>query len=113
MLAAGRPRRSLGLVNDVVVDERRRVDDLDHRSELDRAIALVAEQLGGEQQQRRTDSLSPAGAQVLANLRDRGDVRDRVTSELFFDRDNVVAQKIEDFFPVDGRRCTQGAQLLR
>jgi hypothetical protein len=26
---------------------------------------------------------------------------------LFFDRDNVVTQKIEDFFPVDGGRRTQ------
>ena len=87
MLAAGRPRRSLGLVDDVVVDERRGVDDLDDRSELYRALALVAEELGGEQQQRRTDSLSPAGAQVFADLRDRGDIRDRVASELFFDRE--------------------------
>ena len=89
------------------MDERRGVDDFNDRSELYRAFALVAEQLGREQQQRWTDSFAPAGAQVLADLRNRGDVRDRIASELFFDRDNVVPQKIEDFFPVNGRRCTQ------
>jgi hypothetical protein len=52
----------LGLVNNVVVDERCGVDDFDDRSELYRALALVAQEFGGEQQQRRTDSLAPAGA---------------------------------------------------
>jgi len=52
----------LGFVNNVVVDKRRGVDDLDNRRELYRAIALVTEKLGGEQQQRWTDSLSAAGA---------------------------------------------------
>ena len=38
---------SLGLVDDVVVDQRRGVNDFDDRGELDRARAFVAEQLGG------------------------------------------------------------------
>src|SRR5208282_1525573 len=103
-VGGGTAAADLGLVNEVIVDERRRVDDLNDGRELYRALALVAEELGREQQQRWTDSLAPAGAQVLADLRNRGNVRDRIAPELFFDRDNVVTQKIEDFFPVNGRR---------
>jgi hypothetical protein len=32
---------------------------------------------------------------------------------LFLDRENVVTQKIEKFFPVNGRGGTQWPQLLR
>src|SRR5208282_4744885 len=71
-VGGGTAAADLGLVNDVIVDERRRVDDLNDGGELYRALALVAEELGREQQQRWTDSLAPAGAQVLADLRNRG-----------------------------------------
>ena len=83
------------------------MDDLDYRRQLYRALALVTEQLGREQQQRRANSLSAAGAEVLANLCNRRNVRDRVASELVFDCGNVVTQKIEDFFPVAGRYRVQ------
>src|SRR6266436_248795 len=112
-VGGGTAAPELGFVNNVVVDKRRGVDDLDNRRELYRAIALVAEKLRGEEQQRWTDSLSPTGAQVLANLRDRRDVRNRIATELLFDGDNVVTEEVEDFFPVDGGRRAQCLQLLR
>ena len=97
----------LGFVNNVVVHERRRVDDFYHCAQPHGPAPGVSEELGGKQQQRRTDSFSTAGAQVLADLRDRRDVRDRVASELLFDGGNVVTEEVEDFFPVDGGRRAQ------
>ena len=40
----------LRFVNDVVVDQRGSVNDLDHRAQLDRTLAGVVHQLAGEQQ---------------------------------------------------------------
>ena len=92
----------LRFIDNVVVNQRRGVDDLDHRAQTNRAAALVVEQLRGKQQQRRADSLAAAGAQVFADLGDRADVRDRVAPELVLKRDEIVPQQIEDFFPVNG-----------
>ena len=61
----------LGLVNDVVVDEGCRVDDLDHRAQPNGALALIVEELGRKQEQGGADSLAPSGAQVFADFGDR------------------------------------------
>jgi len=85
------------------------------RSELDRALAFcsrgVWRRAAGAPDELR---LPAAGAKVFADLGDSGDVRDRVASELLFDRCDVIAQQVEDLFPVDGgRRCISlGAPVL-
>ena len=56
----------LGLVNDVVVHQRRGVNDLDHRAKPHRAAALVVEQFRRKQKQRRTN---PLAAAVRADIR--------------------------------------------
>jgi len=83
------------------VNERRGVDDLDDRSELDRALAFVAEELA-ESSRSADECACRRRAKVFADLGDGGDVRDRVASELLFDRCDVIAQQVEDLFPVDG-----------
>ena len=45
------PAAQRRVIDDVVVDQRRRVDELDHRGVGDLLLAVVAEQAGGEQQQ--------------------------------------------------------------
>ena len=112
-VGGGTAAAGLGVVDDIVVDERGGVDDLDDGSELHRAIASIAEEFGGEQQERGADALAAASAQILADFGDGGDVGDGVAPELPFDGCDVVAQKVEDFFTVDGRGCRQCAQLLR
>ena len=102
----------LGLVDDVVVNQRRGVNDLDHRAQPNRALPLVVEQLRGKQQQGRADALAAACAQIFADLGDGLDVRDRVAAELALHRDEVVPQQIEYFFPVDGGRCAQVGPYL-
>ena len=105
------PAANLSLINDVVMDERRGMNNFDNRCELDRARTLVAHQLRGQQQQRRANPLASSSAQVFANFCDRRDVRDRVVPELLFDGDNVVVQQVEDLFPVDGAGCAQCSNL--
>jgi len=79
----------LSFVNDVVVDQGRGVNDLDHCPEFYGTPSLVVEQLSGQQQQHRTDTLSPALAQVFPNLRDGFDSGDRVAAELALDRGQI------------------------
>ena len=57
-----------GLVDDVVVQQGRGVDELDHRGQQDRALAPVAAQPAGQQQQRGPDALAAALADVAADL---------------------------------------------
>ena len=92
----------LGLVDDVVVHQRRGVNDLDHRAQADGAAPLVVEQFRRKQQQRGTDALAAATAQIFANLGDGFDARDRVPPELALNGGQVFAQKLEEFFSVDG-----------
>ena len=73
-VAPGRVRRRtsaarVGLVDDVVVDQRRGVEHLDDRAEADAALARAAERLGREQQQQRANALAAAGDQVAARCR--------------------------------------------
>ncbi len=49
-----------------------------------------------QQQQRRTDALAAALAQVLGDLRDGADAGCRVAAQLLLYRDQVFAQKLED-----------------
>src|SRR5208282_1018734 len=106
-IGGGTAAADLGLVNNVVVDERGGVDDLDHRGQFYGAISLVAEKFRRKEQEGGTDALASAGTQVLAYLGDGGDIGHCVASELIFDRSNIVAQQVEDLFAVDGRRGTQ------
>ena len=52
-VGGGTAAAGLGFVDDVVVDQRGGVDDLDDRAQSDGALALVVEELGGEQQAAR------------------------------------------------------------
>src|ERR1700688_3790804 len=60
-IGGGPAAASLGLIDDVVMNERRGVNNFNDRGELYRATALVVKKFGGEQQQRGADSLAPAG----------------------------------------------------
>ena len=51
--------------------------------------------------------LPPPARKIFANLGDGLNARDRVAAELALDRDEVVPQQIEDFFPVNGGWCAQ------
>ncbi len=102
----------LGLVDDVVVNQRGSVNDLDDGAESNGTTSLIVQQLRGKQQQGRTDSLAAAGAQVLADLGDGPDVGDRVAAKLVLQRDEVIPQQIEDFFAVDGGGRAQCTCLL-
>ena len=86
----------LGVVDDVVVDERGGVDELDDRRVEHGAVALVAAQPRRHQQHGRTDALAAARLDVLADFRDQLDLRLDVAPELAIDPLQVGANRLED-----------------
>src|ERR1035441_5535084 len=87
----------LGLVDDVVVNQRCGVNDLDHGAESDCALAGIVHQLAGKQQKGRAEALAAAGAKVFPDFCNRPHARDGVASELALDGSEVVMQQVEDF----------------
>ena len=95
----------LGAVDDVVVDERGRVDELDDGRVEHRAIPGVAAEPGRQQQHGRPHALAAAHLDVLAHLRDELDARLEVTGELALDVRELVADRLEDLGETrNGRR---------
>ena len=89
------PAAHVGIVDDVVVDERGGVDELDHRGVEDRARAGVAAQPRGHQQHRRAHALAAALLDVAADLGDDADLRLDLPLELALDRFEVGAHGLE------------------
>src|SRR5947209_5278996 len=81
-VGGGTSAASLGLVNDVVMDQGSGVNDLHHRAQLDDAASAVIEELCREQQQRGTNALAAASAQIFADIGDGADIRNRIAAEL-------------------------------
>ena len=81
----------LRLVDDVVVQQRRRVDHLDHGRQRVMIAARVAAGVRREQQQRRPQTLAAAADDVVGDLPDQHDVRRQALAEHAVDRGHVVA----------------------
>ena len=64
----------LGFIDNVVVNQRGRVEIFDHGSQARWRSFFVGKELGRQQQQCRTYSLATAGAQMLADISDGADV---------------------------------------
>jgi hypothetical protein len=64
-----------------------------------------------EQQQRGTDALAAAFAQVFGNLRYSAYAGGGVTAQLLLDRHEIVPQQIEDFSRRRYRQCAQISPL--
>ena len=64
----------VALVDHVVVQQRRRVHELDRGGELDMAVAGVTREFGHGQRQHRAQPLAAGGNQVVGHLRDHGHV---------------------------------------
>jgi hypothetical protein len=85
-----------GVVDDVVVDQRRRVDELHHRAVGDLFLPVVAEEPGGEQQQRGPDPLAAALRDVLAGGLDERHVRVEVKTEDGLRRHELVGDQVHE-----------------
>ena len=99
--SAAAPR--LGAVDDVVVDERRGVDELDDRRVEHGAVAGVAAEPRRHQQHGRPDALAAAHLDVLAHLRDQLDARLEMARELALDARQLVADRLEDLREIRDR----------
>src|SRR5208337_2994038 len=110
-VGGGTSAARLRFVDDVVVNQGCGVDDFDHGSELDGALAGVIHQLAGEQQQCGTQALAAAGAKVFADFRNRVHAGNGVAAELALNGSEVVVQQIENFFGVASYGCVQSVAL--
>ena len=68
------PAAQIGLVHDIVVQQRRGMDELDHRGKLDACVSPIAGRSGGEQQQGRAQSLPASRHDVLGDLANKHDL---------------------------------------
>ena len=84
------------LVDDVVVHERRRVDELDDRRVADvlPAFLVVAEEPRREEQQRGPDSLPSPLGEVASDPVDRRDRRPEVEEQLLLDERQLVRDQV-------------------
>ena len=89
------PAPQLRLVDDVVVNQRGRVNELEDGGVEHRALARVAGHASGHQQNGRADPLPAAVPDVVTDRRDEGDLRLHVPGELTLDLTKVVANRLE------------------
>jgi len=87
----------LGLVDDVVVDQRGGVDQFHHRRQLNRFRGGIAEQAATHQQQDRPQPLAPVALQIAGNVRDGVHAADRLQAEDTFHLLQVVGHQSGDF----------------
>src|SRR5262249_41216229 len=92
-----------GFVNDVVMDQRGRVNDFYHASQSHGAAVVMGKELGREQKQSGANPLAAAGAEVFADFGDRAHAGDRAAAELALDGGEIIAQELKDFFGAVGR----------
>ena len=97
------------VVDDVVVDERRGVDELDDRRVQNRAVALVAAEARGHQQDRGPDPLSAARLNVVADLRDQVDLRLDVADRIPHRPSQVGANRLENLRESERRFLHSGS----
>ena len=97
----------LGVVDDVVVDERRGVDELHDRRVQLGVFALVAAEARRHQQDCGAHALAAALLDVLPDLGDERDLRLQVTAKLALDPDQIVANWLEQPDEI-GRRAIDG-----
>ncbi len=91
----------LGFVNNVVMHQRGRMNNLDDRAQPHRSPALVIEKFGGEEKKRRADALA-ATVRRYSPISVMACTPETVScAKLAFERGEIVVQQVEDFFPVN------------
>ena len=86
------------LVDDVVVQQRRRVHELDGRRHADVAAAGIVAQLGGRQRQHGAQPLAARIDEVMGELEDHLDFGDRLVENDAVDRLHVLGNEVEERF---------------
>ena len=81
------------LIDDVVVDERRRVEQLDHGRQPHRPLAPRAREPRRQEEQDRAQTLAAGAGNVAAHLLDEADRRIELATDLCFDRFEVGAHE--------------------
>src|SRR5438093_3649623 len=102
------------LVDDIGVNERRRVKQLDDAREAHAPRAAVAGQARAQQQKYRAKAFAPGARDVAAHLLDQGDGRAQLSTDLRLDKLQVGADQTCDALlqdPFEGGRGHAGSYL--
>src|SRR5258706_8878378 len=86
----------LRVIDDVVVDQRCCVNELDDGGIEDRAIPLITTQPGGHKEHGGPHPFATARLDISADLRDDGDLRFDVAYELAIHQLEVAADRLKD-----------------
>ena len=84
-------------VDDVIVNQRGAMNQLDDGAKPDRAVSPVSRIARRKQQQGRAQPLASSAQQIARDFRDRLDRRVVLERKLLLDLGQVVANEIEDF----------------
>ena len=96
MVAGFAAATQVGSVHHIVVEQRRRVDELDHRGGLDVPIALVPAGACSEQHRERAQTLAAARHDVAGDLVDQRDVACEACDDHLVDAAQVVRDQCSD-----------------
>ena len=91
------------VVDDVVVHQRRRVDELDDRRVGHGALTLIAGESRRHQQQRRANALAAARLEIASDLRDELDPRLDVAVVRLLDGIEIGSNRLEDMDEISWR----------
>ena len=94
----------VGAVDDVVVHQRRGVDELHDRGVEHGTIAGIAAQARGHQQDGRPDAFASTLLKVAPHLGDERDARLDVLDEFLFDGFEILSNRFEDLGKIRGGR---------
>ena len=84
-------------IDHVIVNQRGAVNHLDDRAQRNRALAAIAARSRSEQQQRGTQPLAAAFAQVAADFSDRLNGFACLRGDFLLDESKIVAHQIKNF----------------
>ena len=98
------------VVDDVVVDQGRGVDQLDHRGVGDLLLAVALEHAGAEQQQGRAHALAAAVEDVLAGFLDERHVGGQAFAEQPVGRGQLVRDQGDELFGFPGFGGRRGVE---
>src|SRR5690348_2183413 len=90
-------------VDDVVMNQRGAVQQLDHRCQTDRSLAPPAGVRVAKKQKRGTQPLPPAAEKIAGNFRNRLERNRALPRKFFLDKHEVVSHQIKNLFGCEQR----------
>jgi hypothetical protein len=96
-VGGGTPAARVGAINDIVVNQRRGVNQLDDRAQTYGALSAIARVARGEKKEGRAQALSATTQKIAGDFGDRLVGRFILQPDFLFDLEEVVADQVKQF----------------